>query len=64
MPDGGEKYLRSIYSDDWLRANGIVLNKENENQIFSITIAEKCDYKAMAEALRKEIDHNGAALVL
>ena len=54
LPDGGEKYLDSIYSDEWLAKHGIVLNQSNYNQLLEVNIDNVQDYRELAERLKNK----------
>ncbi|KNY26424.1 PLP-dependent cysteine synthase family protein [Pseudobacteroides cellulosolvens] len=58
LPDGGEKYLDSIYSDEWLRNNGITLDKENENPIQILNIDGVKDYSVLVNCIKEEVFGN------
>jgi cysteine synthase len=55
LPDGGQKYLDNIYSDEWLEQNGIALDKENQNPVRILNIDDIEDYSELVEQVRKEV---------
>lgn len=55
LPDGGEKYLDSIYSDQWLANNNIILESCNKNPVITINVSGVTDYKKLVNAIRSEV---------
>jgi cysteine synthase len=55
LPDGGQKYLDNVYSDEWLEQNGIVLDNENRNPVKILDIDGVEDWGELVEQVRKEV---------
>ncbi|MGI9133475.1 MAG: MFS transporter [Rhodoferax sp.] len=54
LPDGGEKYLATIYDDAWLAANGVVLDEPPQPNVVEVDAESKVDYDALAQLLCDE----------
>lgn len=52
LPDGGEKYLDSIYSDKWLMEKGVVVEQQNINDVHILNIDGLTDYSEFIRKLR------------
>lgn len=55
LPDGGEKYLDSIYSDEWLTERGIVLEKQNINDAIILNIDGVKDYSELVNKVKGDV---------
>ncbi|HHQ6601128.1 TPA: PLP-dependent cysteine synthase family protein [Serratia fonticola] len=52
LPDSGEKYLDTIYNDEWLYRNNIEIDASNSNPLLTINIDHPIDYFALAASLQ------------
>jgi cysteine synthase len=57
LPDGGEKYLETVYNDAWLRSNGIMLEPELMSSIIEVKVDEPVDYDSLARQLESATGH-------
>ncbi|WP_313561741.1 PLP-dependent cysteine synthase family protein [Ruminiclostridium cellobioparum] len=57
LPDGGEKYLDSVYSDQWLADKGIELEKQNKIDVKKINIDGVEDFAEIINILREELQY-------
>ncbi len=55
LPDGGEKYLATIYDDAWLAANGVVLDEPPRPDVVEVDAESDVDYDALARRLCDEV---------
>ncbi len=55
LPDGGEKYLDSVYSDTWLSERGITIEKQYSNEIKTINIDGVEDYSGLVNELKGDV---------
>ena len=55
LPDGGEKYLDSVYSDTWLSERGITIEKQYSNEIKIINIDGVEDYTGLVNELKGDV---------
>lgn len=53
LPDGGEKYLDSVYNDDWLQERNIKIYEENKNPIQHLCIDGIQDYGELVKQVRE-----------
>jgi hypothetical protein len=51
LPDSGEKYLDTIYSDMWLAENGVELDSNLVNSVHVVDMDNGIDYESIASLI-------------
>lgn len=54
LPDSGEKYLDTIYNDEWLEKNNIDLDEKNKRKVFELDI-DNFSYSELFEQIKEEV---------